>query len=987
MAEIDKRSVQDILKELRERSASYTPEWRFNENDPDIAAVLAMAYADMAAGTVKKLNSTPLKNKIAFFNTANASLLPAEPSEGYVRFSLASGDSAETLVPLGTVLAAPSDSDDTVHFESSDDILVSQASIDAIFCTDDSEDYIGEYTDFRENGVLLFDKSPKNLQSHTMLLAHPYLFDVRGSSHIRICFFRRGGLPVPPASLSALADRSAAAAAYFAGEENGFIPFREVRQEDGALILGRDEKMPAPAADENGNFLLRITAEDVSRFEDFAFMRITAAAAGSMIPCDTVSDGASELRRESFFPFGERFQLYNEVYFGAGEALSKRGAEITVSFDVHYLSIPMENALPEEEIQYKWIAEKGDFKESREYEIAITEVIWEYYNGYGWRRLFEDGSHGDLFNIRQGVREAYKSMSFTCPEDIAPVFVGASENYYIRARILKAENLYKLRGYYLSPSVRNLAFSYAYAGSGQNIPSALCENNIGQSVFDPAALPHEKGFAPFVCTGTDKTAVYLGFTEPPKNGPYRILWDIRENPTARPPRLIWEYYAGGKWKPFNLVDETRSFTKIGFTVFLDNHEFTPVRLFGREMYYIRILDADSAYRKGEAFLPIIENILENTVRAVNVDSRAEEYFRMHVYRENAAFTLSGNSILELAVYVDETDSLRREEIEALDAENRLFRQYDETGMVSSIWVRWQEVAAFVGESPASRVYTVDRSAGVLRFGNGQMGRIPAVSDTENIRAVYTTGGGKRSNVEVGQIQSLERSVGFITGVSNPKRFSGGYDTETLQDAMKRSASLIRTQNKAVTARDYEQLAQIASRSILGVHCCPGYNIHGEKEGGAVTLVILKDGETEFSRIRSDVLHYLTPRIAGGIAMHGKLYVTEPEFVRVNVRAVIAVRSTNDVYSVKKAVEERLRDLLDGNAAGESLGSRIGRLPGEQQLRSCIMSLDKVVHLSSIYMTTYVAGAEGFAEIDTENLKRRKYILPANGTHDITITIA
>ena len=82
MAEIDKRSKQDILRDLTERAASYVPEWRFSEETPDIGAVLAIAYADMATGTIKKLNGTPLKNKIAFFNTANASLLPAEPSTG-----------------------------------------------------------------------------------------------------------------------------------------------------------------------------------------------------------------------------------------------------------------------------------------------------------------------------------------------------------------------------------------------------------------------------------------------------------------------------------------------------------------------------------------------------------------------------------------------------------------------------------------------------------------------------------------------------------------------------------------------------------------------------------------------------------------------------------------------------------------------------------------------------------------------------------------
>ncbi|MBE6611260.1 MAG: hypothetical protein E7632_02105 [Ruminococcaceae bacterium] len=987
MALIDKRSKLDILNELKERSASYTPEWRFRPDDPDIAAVLAMVYADMVSGTLKKVNQIPLKNKIAFFNTANVSLLPAEPSEGYVKFNLASGDSADTEVAMGTVLAAPSNTDDTVHFETTDDILVSQAQIDSIICTDDSADYIGKYSDFRENSLLLFDKSPENLQHHQMTLRHPFVFDIGADSSIRIRFCRRGGILVPPADVKALADPASARIEYYAGEETGYVRFASCREENGVLVLKPAEKMPLPASDENGSFAIRITALDMHRFRDFAFMRVTASSECGLVTCDTVTDGSVEYRKDSFFPFGERFQLYNEVYFGAHEALCKRGAQITVSFDVSFLNIPMENPLPEDEVSYKWIADKSDFKESREHEIAITEVIWEYYNGQGWRRLFADDAHSDLFSVKQGVREMYKTMSFTCPEDIAPVFIGASENYFIRARILKAENLYKLRGHYLTPSVRNLSFAYEWQDDGRTVDDIICENNIAESVFDPAAMTDEAGFLPFRCTGVDQAAVYLGFDIPPKNGPYRILWSIRETPAAENPRLAWEYFAGGKWKPFNLVDETHSFTKVGFTIFLDNHDMTRTRLFGEERYFIRIVDTENAYRSGSAFLPIVESIYENTVRAANVDSREEERFTMSVYTENSEFILANRSILELSVEVNETASISREETARLDAEGRLHREYDENGMVTDIWVKWRETDTFIGESPSSRVYTIDRSRGVLTFGNGRQGRIPAASDTENIRVYYSTGGGKRSNVDVGQISNLERSVGFITGVANPKKFAGGCDTETLADAMKRAASLIRTQGRAVTARDYEKLAKLASRSIRGVHCCPGCNLRGEHENGAVTLVVLRDADAEFDRIRTDILRELTPKIASGIAVRHKLYVTEPEFVSINVRAVIRVASANDVCDVRRAVEEKLRELLSiGETDVEQLGDRLGRLPSAQHIRSGIMSLDGVLQLTSIHITTYVAGPSGLTEIDAEQLERRRFILPANGTHDITITV-
>ena len=109
MAEIDKRTKQDILTALRERAASYTPEWHFDEKEPDIAAVLAMAYADMAAGTIKKLNGIPLKNKIAYFDRDDVRLPKG-------RFFFADIIGAKVVDEEGEDLLVPIEDDDV--FES-----------------------------------------------------------------------------------------------------------------------------------------------------------------------------------------------------------------------------------------------------------------------------------------------------------------------------------------------------------------------------------------------------------------------------------------------------------------------------------------------------------------------------------------------------------------------------------------------------------------------------------------------------------------------------------------------------------------------------------------------------------------------------------------------------------------------------------------------------------------------------------------------------
>ncbi len=986
MVKVDNRDKNDIVQQMLERSKSYTPEWIMDSRNPDIAAVLALAYADMLVGTLKKVNGTPLKNKIAFFNMVDATLLPAAPSEGYVSFSLSADDVGSTPIEKGAVMSSYVGEGDTMHFETCDDILVSPAKIVKIFCADDKEDFIGEYEDFSDKKTGLFTLPQVNLQSHTMRISHPFAFDVRTEGSIALRFFRTSGTLVGNGSLAAFSSVSAANIEYYAGEETGFVPFSEVRVSGSELILVKDAKLPAVTADADG-WNIRFTVKDVTEFENFSFSHIEALPSGSSIAPEIVTDGNVEYDINAFFPFGERFQLFNEVYFGCGEVLGKRGAKITMSFDMSVVETPIENQLDEDGINWKWIANKKDFKEAKSYKIAITSVIWEYFNGNGWSRLFNDGRYSDLFNIVQGVTSSFKSITFTVPEDMSEVFVGAHEGCYIRARVLKAENLYKTKGWYMSPFVRNISFEYHYENNGRRVNDILTYNNIEERRFDPTSSSDHEGFVPFRCAGASARTVYLGFNAPPDNGPMRILWDVEEDPLSSHPKLRWRYLTANGWSPMNLADETESFTKVGLTVFLDNHGFRRTRLFGEDLYWVSVSDTESLYKTKRCGTPIINRIVFNAVRAVNVDSHREEFFAMNIYTENAEFALAAASVLDLDLYVNEFAAITDSETEALEAEGRVIRVAGSGGLDAEIWVKWKEVNSFAMEDNNSRCYTVDRSAGKFTFGNGRKGRIPPVSDIDNIRVVYTTGGGERTNVSAGGITALERSYGFVSGVDNPKRFYGGCDAETVEEAMRRSAVMLRTQGKAITARDLESITFNASRNIRKLRCVAGRNASGLRERGAVTLVVLKKEHSEFSRIRTDIKNYLRGRLPGNIVSGDSLYVTEPTFVKINVGAEIKTDHINGIFELKMSVEKCLEDYFASFAGqdGDNVW-RLGMVPNEQQIRSAVLRLKNVVYVRKLYITMYVSGPGGMKEIDSDTIGNYSYILPENGEHDISVTV-
>ena len=983
MAKLDPRAKTDILAVMKERAASYTPEWNPDTDEPDVAAALMLAASEMFEGTIKKINSLPLKNQIAFYNMLNASLLPSTPSEGCVSFGLSSDDASPAEVPAGTVVTSYDSDGEPVGFETEDDVLVSPAAIVKGFIADDENDHIGLYEDMTAKRTELFSLPKDNLQLHTLSMSHPYAFHVCSEGEIALSFFLRGGAPLRSSEIKTLAEKDAVLIEY-AVKDGGYVPFTDVSERSGRLVLHKTQKQPPVAADENG-FQLRFTVKDISRLRSFCFISAKAAPSASHIMPEAVTDGMTDLEKNSFFPFGERFQLFNEIYIGCSEVLDKRGSAVTMSFDLRFIQVPIENQLPEEEIKYKWIAKKSDFKERASYFLTITSVIWEYFNGSGWSRLFPDNSYSDIFNYTDGVVNCFRTMTFICPEDIAESFAGSQENYYIRAKVLKAENLYKLKGFYMSPFIRNLSFDYHYTENGCRIGTMTAENCLEQLEYD-VTRPDE--MTPFYDTGSGCRTVYLGYSRPPENGPMRTLWDAEEDPSAVKAELLWQYLSESGWKALNMADETDSFTNSGLTIYLDNHGFVKKRLFGEELYWIRIADVNDSYKKGEAAYPVIDGIFVNTVRARNVDSHHEEYFAMNVYTENAEFALSSGGVLDIELYVNEFRTISEAETEQLEKEGRIIKTADDTGIVTEVWVKWNEAPTLADCGKSSRCYIADRSLGRVSFGNGRQGRIPPASDTYNIHVLYTTGGGERTNAEKGTVSGMERSIGLVSAVTNPKHFFGGRDIENVYQALRRNAVMLRTQGRAVTARDLEDLAICGSRSVEKIRAFGGRNISGGSERGAVTLVVLKDPRASFSRVREELMEYLLQRIAGSIASSDSLYITEPTFIRLNIKAELASDSLNGIFELKRSIDKCINDCISSYAGEKGKNEwLLGRMPNEHQIRSAILRLPHIVYIRSIHITKYISGRGGLKETDDDAVRRLPYILPVCGENDISIVQA
>lgn len=119
-----------------------------------------------------------------------------------------------------------------------------------------------------------------------------------------------------------------------------------------------------------------------------------------------------------------------------------------------------------------------------------------------------------------------------------------------------------------------------------------------------------------------------------------------------------------------------------------------------------------------------------------------------------------------------------------------------------------------GRDP-EKLYVLDPLEGEVSFPF----HAPPAGKRIRMRA-YRVGGGVMGNVSEGQITVCKTAIPYVQSVNNPKACTGGRDAGTLEEAKRAAAGLLQTRDRAVTASDFEFLAQQV-RGVGRARCFPG----------------------------------------------------------------------------------------------------------------------------------------------------------------------
>jgi len=140
------------------------------------------------------------------------------------------------------------------------------------------------------------------------------------------------------------------------------------------------------------------------------------------------------------------------------------------------------------------------------------------------------------------------------------------------------------------------------------------------------------------------------------------------------------------------------------------------------------------------------------------------------------------------------------------------------------WATWSRVD---GDFPqgAGEFYRLNPVTGDISFGNfdpvvtpkGHGSIPPAESEIQALTYRYVAGGSK-ANVPPSTITVVRTSAAGVISATNPGPSANGADEESIEDAKRRGPEALRNRFRAVTAADYEYLAQEASTEVRKVRC-------------------------------------------------------------------------------------------------------------------------------------------------------------------------
>ncbi|MER6778072.1 MULTISPECIES: putative baseplate assembly protein [unclassified Streptomyces] len=384
----------------------------------------------------------------------------------------------------------------------------------------------------------------------------------------------------------------------------------------------------------------------------------------------------------------------------------------------------------------------------------------------------------------------------------------------------------------------------------------------------------------------------------------------------RQPPLLWEAWTEDGWQPCEVDrDGTGGLNRPGDVVLHLPGGHVLSRNGGHEAGWVRCRATDPL--PGQPFYTTSPSIRSVEAYTIGGTTRAVHAETVHDEALGEATGLPGQRL-----------RLAHAPVVADDPPLLLQTAADDGG-----WQDWQVVPHFAASRTGDRHVTLDAATGEIAFGpavrepDGTLRQYGAVAPKGAVVRAhrYRTGGGRGGNVARGAVQVLRTSIPYVAEVVNREAARGGVDGETVEEAKLRAPITLRAQDRAVTLRDYEELARRAAPETARITCLEGEE--GSHGAYAVRVLVVPQavpdpgGRLRFEQLVPDdaLLGRITRHLDERRLIGTRLAVGPPYYQGVTVVATVHAFRGVDTDRVRRQAHDALYrhlDPLTGGADGQ-----------------------------------------------------------------------
>jgi uncharacterized phage protein gp47/JayE len=704
---------------------------------------------------------------------------------------------------------------------------------------------------------------------------------------------------------------------------------------------------------------------------------VVSMTASGLIPDKAFADAQSIDLTKPFFPLGGQPQPGSAFYFTNEEIFSKPGAALQVYVQ---LAVTAQDQLSDNQIS----GNISGFSKADPNVLSHT-VSWEYWDGDEWIQVDKytfvspEVSPRDFSGV--GLIDG-----LVVPSDMAALDVNGEEAKWMRVRLLSGTYGFRKTigpaGSTFSfvvqqpPAVAKFLLGYTWQEGPVNPQYVLSYNDFRYEDNSEAAVLPGETFQPFKPVSDRTPTVYLGFDRKLPEDRIGILFDIQEDlQDTQGSVLLWQYFDGFSWEDLSVRDETRDLRFPGIVSFIGAEDSQQLARFGTGRHWLRARLKED----GPPVTATLDGIFLNAVHALQhqtilnevlgtatgqsnqtltftqipvLDGELIEVREVSGLRANVEWRIVALEILGSTAAVDELESSLAGEgtqTEVIQGAVRLTR--DRFKRVTEVWVRWQWRRHLLFSSADDRHYVIDRAQGLLLFGDGKNGKVPAAGSTVLARQ-YRTGGGSAGNVEAKRITQVLAPAGGIEEAFNPLPANGGADGESPKQYETRAPQSLRHRGRALLPADYEVFAREASPAVGFARAIPGRAQSGRRVPGSITLVIIaRSNEPQpipSFELREFVRVYIEEHAPADLAASHKLFVTSPDYLPIDVDTTVVPIDVDESGLVGQRVKERLLAFFHPLTGGpDGVGWDMGRDVYLSDVASILERVAGVDHLNDL----------------------------------------